>query len=133
MLTASNRRYLEFISGIENKTIGRKRLEKVSQSQITGKRNYKGFNFFSKQDTDLLLALLRGQFNISGFQNKNIRSILTNLNSAQVSRLLKRLHVHGLIKKVRNTYKYYLSKLGKEVLLTSEKLKQMVIIPALNY
>ncbi len=133
ILKASNRRYLEFISGIENKTIGRKRLEKVSQSQITGKRNYKGFNFFNKQDTDLLLALLRGEFNISGFQNKNIRELLTNLSSGQISRLLKRLHVHGLIKKVRNTYKYYLTKLGKEVLLTSEKLKQMVIIPALNY
>ena len=130
---AANRRYLEFISSIENKDAGRKRLEKVSQPKMKNNRNYTGFNFFSEKDTALLLALLRGEFNISGFQNKHIRCLLPGFSSAQVSRLLKRLHVHGLIKKARNTYKYYLTKLGKEVLITAEKIKQLVIIPALNY
>ncbi len=133
ILQASNQRYLEFISGIENKNIGKKRLEKVSQSKKNNNRNYKGFNFFDKEDINLFLTIIRGEFNISGFQNKHIRKLLPDLNSNKVSRLLKRLNVHGLIKKVRNTYKYYITKLGKEVLLTAQKLKQIVIIPALNY
>ncbi len=132
-LKGSNRRYLEFISGIENKALGRKRLEKVTQPKEENNRNYMGFNFFSKKDTSLLLALLRGEFNISGFQNKDMRKALAHLNSGQISRLLKRLRVHGLIKKVGKTYKYYLTKLGKEVLLTAEKVKEMVWIPALSY
>ncbi len=81
ILQASNRRYLEFISGIENKNIGKKRLEKVSQSKKNNNRNYKGFNFFDKEDTNLFLTILRGEFNISGFQNKHIRELLPGLNS----------------------------------------------------
>jgi hypothetical protein len=133
LLKAANRRYLEFISGIDNNTIGRQRLEKVSKSKSVKQRNYKGFNFFSDQDLKLLLNLLRGEFNIAGFQNKHLKQLLGNLNSNQVSRLLKRLLVHGIVKKVKNTYKYYVTKLGKHVLLTALKLKEMVLIPALNY
>lgn len=132
-LRASNQRYLEFVSAIEDKRHGRKRLEKVSRPISNNNRHYKGFNFFSSQDTLLLLSLLRGEFNITGFQNKHLRKLLSGLNSGQISRLIKRLHVHGLIKKVAKTYKYYLTKLGKEVLATAEKVKEMVIIPALNY
>lgn len=129
----SNRRYIEFISAIQNKNVGRKRLEKVSQSKKENNRNYKGFNLFDKKDTAILLTLVKGQFNIAGFQNKNLREFLGGLNSGQISRLLKRLWVHGLVKKVKGTYKYYLTKLGKETLIMAEKLKEMVLVPALNY
>jgi predicted transcriptional regulator len=50
-----------------------------------------------------------------------------------VSRLFKRLRVHGLIKSVGKTYKYYVTKLGKEVIFQAEKIKELVLIPALNY
>ena len=133
ILKASNKRYLEFISGIENKSAGQKRLKKVTEPKKQNNRNYSGFNFFSKKDLSVLLVMLRGEFNISGFQNKNLRKYLPDKSPGQISRLLKRLHVHGLIKKVQNTYKYYLTKLGKEVLLTALKLKQTIIIPSLNY
>lgn len=132
-LCMANQRYLEFISAIEDKNHGRKRLEKVSQTKTSNNRNYKGFNFFSHQDTIILLSLLKGEFNIAGFHNKHLRQLLPHMNSGQISRLLKRLHVHGLLKRARNTYRYYLTKLGKEVLTMAEKIKEMVIIPALNY
>ncbi|NLF43839.1 MAG: winged helix-turn-helix transcriptional regulator [Bacteroidales bacterium] len=133
MLKASNKRYLTFISGIESKSAGQKRLKKVAEPKKENNRNYKGFNFFNKDDLDILFIILRGEYNISGFQNKDLRHHLPEMNTGRVSRLLKRLLVHGLIKKVRNTYKYYLTMLGKEVLLTAEKLKQAIIIPSLNY
>jgi len=133
LFKASNRRYIEFISAIDNKDAGRKRLEKVSQSKKENDRNYKGFNFFNPFDLSILLTVLKGQFNISGFRNSDIRKLLLKLNSGQVSRLFKRLHKHGLIKKVGKTYKYYITKLGKEVFLTALKLKETVLIPALNY
>jgi len=43
--------------------------------------------------------------------------------SAQVTRLLKRLRVHGLIKKVGRRYKYYLTQLGRQVVLMLLKLR----------
>ncbi len=133
LFKASNRRYLEFISAFDNKEVGRKRLAKVTKSKKQNNRNYKGFNLFSKEDLNLLLTVLRGEYNIFGFRNKDIRMKIPEFNTGKVSRLLRRLKVFGLIKKAGNTYKYYLTKLGKELIITAEKLKETVLIPALNY
>lgn len=133
LFKSSNNRYLEFISAIENKDIGRKRLEKISHSKNENNRNYKGFNFFDDKDLSVLLAILKGEFNISGFQNKNLQKLLPGMNRGQISRLLRRMRVHGLIKKVARTYKYYMTKLGKETILNAQKIKEMVLIPAFNY
>ena len=132
LLRASNKRYLEFVSAFDCKETGRKRLDQIAKTKEVKKRNYKGFNFFEDQDLTLLLTLVRGEFNISGFRNKDIRSYLP-FNAAKISRLIKRLHVFGLIKRVKKTYKYYLTKLGKKIIIAAQKLKEAILIPALNY
>ncbi len=133
LFKASNKRYLEFISAFDNKEAGRKRLDKVTKSKQENNRTYKGFNLFCDADLSLLLTVLRGEYNISGFRNKNIRMRIPKFNTGKVSRLIKRLKVFGLIKKAGKTYKYYLTRLGKELVITAEKLKETVLIPALNY
>ncbi len=55
------------------------------------------------------------------------------MNRGQISRLLKRMRVHGLIKKVARTYKNYMTKLGKETILNAQKIKEIVLIPTFNY
>ena len=69
---------------------------------------------------------------INGFTNKNIRHLL-NKNTGQISRLIKRLRMHGLIKKIGNRYKYYLTKLGCKVIAMTIKLRELYVIPALAY
>jgi hypothetical protein len=129
----ANPRYHEFISSIEERKVGTKRLRKVTQRIEKNNRGYKGFNFFDENDMKIIHILTRGEFNISGFRNKNIRKFLPQKSSGQISRILKRLKLHGIIKKATESYKYYLTKMGKEVAMTSMKLKEFVIIPALNY
>jgi DNA-binding HxlR family transcriptional regulator len=73
-----------------------------------------------------------GEFNISGFQNKDLRRRVKGKNTGQISRLMKRLRSHGLIKKIGKTYKYYLTALGKQVIALGLKLKNLYIIPALS-
>jgi len=131
-LKASNKRYLEFISSFDNKESGRKRLEKITSSKNDSNRNYKGFNFFSAADLAILMAILRGEFNINGFRNKSLQKLL-GFNGAKISRLIKRLRVHGLIKKARDSYKYYLTKIGKETIIMAQKIKELVLIPAYCY
>jgi DNA-binding MarR family transcriptional regulator len=75
---------------------------------------------------------VRGEFNIYGFRNKQLQRFL-KLSASQVSRIIKRLLVHGLIKKVKNSYKYYVSKLGKETIIMAQKIKEIEMIPALSY
>lgn len=131
-LKASNRRYLDFISAFDNKEVGRKRLEKVTLSKSENNRNYKGFNFFNVDDLTVLMAIVRGEFNINGFRNKNMQKLL-GFNGGKISRLIKRLRVHGLIKKATDSYKYYLTKIGKETIIMAQKIKELVMVPAYCY
>ena len=131
LLEAAHRRDLEFLSTITDPRAGRDKLDKLSRTIQQEDRSYPGFNLFDAGDDTLLGAMVRGEFNISGLQNKTLRRHLPDKNSGQVSRLLKRLRVHGLIKKVGRTYKYYLTQFGKDVVATGLKLRELVIIPQL--
>lgn len=133
LLEAANRRYLEFLSTIEDPRNGRDKLDKLSQPVRRHGRCYRGFNLFDPGDENLLRAIVRGEFNIRGLQNKTLRPLLGEKSSGQVSRLLKRLRLHGLIKKVGRTYKYYVTQFGKEVIATGLKLRELVVIPQLAY
>ena len=96
-------------------------------------RTYKGFNFFNKADQDVLVYLTSGEFNISGFRSKDLKKRFKKHTPFQLSRILQRLRVIGLIKRIGKTYKYYITTLGNEAILTALKLKNIVIIPQLNY
>jgi len=133
LLQAANRRYLEFLSTIEDPRNGRDKLDKLSQTVEHEGRSYPGFNFFDTDDDALLQAIARGEFNISGLQNKNLRRYLAGKSSTQISRLFKRLRLHGLIKKIGRTYKYYLTRFGKQVIATGIKLRELVVIPQLAF
>ena len=133
LLEAANRRYLEFLSAIADPRAGRDRLDKLSQPVELEGRRYSGFNLFHPDDEELLCSILRGEFNISGLHNKTLRRYLPNRNSGQVSRLLKRLRTHGLIKKIGRTYKYYITAFGKEVVITALKLRELAMIPQLAF
>ena len=123
---------MDFISAFDNKSAGIKRLQKITESKEINNRKYKGLNFFSKNDLKILMSIMRGEFNISGFRNKDLRRLIA-FKSNKISRVLKRLWSHGLIEKAGNSYKYYVTKLGKEAIIMAEKIKKLVIIPAFNY
>jgi uncharacterized membrane protein len=78
------------------------------------------------------MAIVRGEFNINGFRNKNLKKIL-DYPSSKISRLIKRLLVHGLIKKAADSYKYYTTKIGKETIIMAQKIKELVMLPAYCY
>ena len=101
IMEASNRRYLEFISELVDPTAGVRNVDKIAEPVQKNNRNYPGFNLFDQKDRELFIAVVRGEFCISGLQNSTLRRTLTGRTSSQISRLLKRLRLHGLIKKNR--------------------------------
>jgi hypothetical protein len=105
-LRASNYRYLEFISTFPDPSNGEKKLHKISKTVASEERSYKGFNFFDEDDRNLFTVISRGEFNIKGFQNSTLQRFLSAKSPAQISRILKRLSIHGLIRKVGRSYKY---------------------------
>lgn len=131
LLGAVNRRYLEFLSTLDDASAGLLQLDRVTQPVREGPRTYRGFTLLTRADRRLLEVLLRGEFTIGGFQNRDLRHHLPAYDARQMSHLLKRLRAHRLIKKVTRTYKYYLTKLGRLVAATVLKLREFVLIPAL--
>ncbi len=130
VLSAANDRYLQFLSSIDDPTPGLKTLTKISTSVQQGQHAYRGFNLFDDDDQTVFEALCRGEFCISGIRNKTLRQHLASaFKPAQISRLLKRLRLHGIIKKVGKSYKYYLTELGRHVAVAGLTLKTMFLVP----
>jgi len=75
---------------------------------------------------------IRGEFAIYGFTHKSLHQLLPHKTKSQIGRLLKRLHVHGLIKKVAHRYKYYLSDFGRQVSASILKLHDMIVVPVFS-
>jgi hypothetical protein len=130
LLTAANRRYLAFLYDLQDPRVGLKKVEQLAAPARKDDRTYPGFHRFSPA-LDLFVALCRGEWQIRAFQNRSLRGALPLRTGPPIYRLLKRLHVQGLIRKVGRTCQYYLTKCGQEVVLTALKLRELVVIPAL--
>jgi hypothetical protein len=133
LLSAANQRYLKFVSSIATPQVGVEKLHKLVETKTENQHRYKGFNLFSEEDTCLFRSLLQGEFFISGFTNKQLRVYLADKSASQITRLLKRLRVHGIIKKVGKCYKYYLTDFGHHSAATALKLREMVVIPSFAF
>jgi hypothetical protein len=131
LLAASNRRYLEFLSSLDDVSTGARRVDRISRTAQHGTRRYRGFNVLDPQDRKLFEILERGEFNIRGFQNRDLRRHLPERTAPETCRLLKRLRTHGLVKRIGNTYKYYLTKLGRRVIAAALAIREFLVIPVL--
>ena len=132
LMRAGCARYLEFLGELADRSGGQTNLEQISQPVRDDRaRSWRGFNFFLGNDLTVLLGIVRGEYQISGMSNRRMQAVLPGKSSGQIGRILKRLRLHGLIKKVGKTYKYYLTELGRRAVLVGLKLKEHLIVPGL--
>ncbi|MGB8646907.1 MAG: MarR family transcriptional regulator [Anaerolineae bacterium] len=132
-LQAANRRYLEFLSAIETPEVGVQKLQRLTEPCTENAHRYKGFNLLAEADAAILRLVLRGEFAINGLTARAVHTLWPDRTAGQISRLLKRLRVHGLLKKVGRHYKYYLTELGREIATVALKLRELYVIPALAH
>lgn len=131
LMHAANNRYLTFLAAIDNPDAGLKAIDKVAKPAANHGRSYRGFNLLLNDDYELFLTIARGEWAISGFRAADLRAHLPELTPSRSSHLLKRLRLHGLIKKVGHRYKYYLTKLGQRIVATTLAIREFVIVPSL--
>lgn len=127
---AANRRYLEFLSQIEDPQPRVEEVRKMAEPRREHGRSFPGFNLFREADHKLFLALARGEFSISGLTNRAFRRLLPGWTGPQIGRLLKRCRLHGILRKVGRTYKYYLTKVGRAAIAAALRLRECVVLPA---
>lgn len=130
LMGAANWRYLEYLSALEDPSEGARALDKVSAPAREKERSWKGFNLFSVEDLKIFETCMRGEINLAGLSNRMFQTALGK-TSSQVSRLLKRLRTHGLIRKIRWTHRYHLTDLGRKVIAAALKIRKFIVIPTL--
>jgi len=119
---ACNERYLAALASVEQATTLREITQPITRPVSWKKGKVRPLNVFRVEDADLLHAVSRGEFNVNGFRNRDLRAILfkpcadpqrNKRLSALVTRKLRLLRAHGIIAKVSHTHRYLLNEKGK--------------------
>lgn len=123
---ASNTRYVEALAATTSTTPLGKTAAPLCRPVRQPSLRARALNPLAADDAALLEAVARGEFAISGFRNRDIRGRLFGAEptdaaerkrqSTVVTRRLRMLRAHGLIKKVPHTHRYVLTKTGRETL-----------------
>jgi len=89
-------------------------------------RSVRAIHPFDPDDYTLLKAVHRGEFNITGFRNRDLQSLLYSTpsktraeqrqRSAAIGRKLRMLRAHGLIRKRSRSHRYDVSRKGRLIL-----------------
>ncbi len=104
---------------------------KAASPVVENGRSYRGLNFFAERDLKVLEVISRGEYMTFGMQGKDIRQHLDDISPSAMSRIFKRLRLHGIIERVKGTYKYFATAYGKEVIAAGLAVRNLVLIPAL--
>ena len=131
ILLGCNRRYLEFLSAIDDHSAGVRALDRLTEQRRDSQRPIKGLNFFKRTEQQLLRALQRPEFNIHGVRRADLIGLLPHLSPATLSRQLRRLRYLGVIKRVTGTYRYYLTRLGRAAIAAACCITELRIVPTL--
>ena len=120
---AANERYLNALASVEDTTPLGKLTARLCQPVTRNGRRARALNPHAPADAQLLEAISRGEFNINGFRNRDLRQLLFDdasaskqrqrRHAAAVTRKLALLRAHGLIRKVPRTHRYQLTDKGR--------------------
>ena len=131
---AANGRYLDALSVIGEETPSHRILDSVSKPVTKDGQAYRALRPISPDDALLFQAILRGEHLVHGFSNSQIRGHLfpaaakdpnqRRRRSALISRKLRLLRAHGLIRKLPRRRLYRTTPKGHEVMTTALRFRQ---------
>lgn len=122
---SANQRYLAALSQVDADTSLGQVADQVRQPVLRDSRRFRGLNPLSGPDAELAQVLLRGEFLLNGFRNRDVSALLdpqspTPLSqrqrSSRISRLLRLFREHKLLRKVSGTHRYLLTAKGRRTL-----------------
>jgi hypothetical protein len=122
---AANERYLEAVATVADSTPLAQLTEEVCRAVFWRGQRQRGLNPLASADAQLLEAINRGEFVVNGFRNRDLRGLLwsstpeaeeVRRQSAAITRKLRLLRAHGLIRKIPKTHRYQVSPQGREII-----------------
>ena len=120
---SSNKRYLNALASAQSTVPLKDLTNKLCCPAFLNGKRVRALNPYSPEDAALLEAVNRGEFNINGFRNRDLRLLLFGHNqtkdqdkkrqSAVITRKIRLLRAHGLVSKVLKTHLYRLTDKGR--------------------
>lgn len=129
---AANHRYLDALAVVEDPATAYRALDRLTQPvRDAHDRASRAFNPAAPPDLDLFAAVLRGEHTLHGVRNRDVRTRLFGTSAAtdrrrsgQVSRLIKRLHLRGLVAKIPRSRRWRVTQLGHAVMSAAIQLRE---------
>ena len=122
----ANKQYLDALAAAADSTPLSEWTTPICQSVSYHGRSIRGLRPFAPEDSTLLAAVQRGEFTINGFRNRDLQAVLFSSTpktdaerrqrSSIVTRQLRMLRAHGLIRKVTATHRDQVSDKGRRVI-----------------
>jgi hypothetical protein len=132
---AANERYFEALGVVGEPSPTRHLMDPVSRRIVRDGRHYRALRPIDPDEARLFTVLLDGRFLLQGFRNKDVRRrvvpccgddpLARKKASARITRLLRLLRAHGLIRKVSQTFYYRVTSKGTHVMTTALKLREL--------
>lgn len=130
---SANGRYLDALAVVGETRPSHQLLDPVTKRvELNGKR-YRPLHPISAEESKLYRAILRGEHQIQGIRNEDLRQHLfqgdgpdqreRRRQSARITRLLRLLRAHNLIYKVVKTNYYRITKKGLDIMSTALKFR----------
>ena len=122
---AANWRYLEALASVTDKTPAGQASAGVCRAVVREGRRHRALNPWSEKDAALLGAVSRGEYAINGLRNRDLRRHLwikigtdqeERRRAGAVTRQLRLLRVHGLLRKVSGTHRYVVTEGGRKII-----------------
>jgi hypothetical protein len=122
---AANRRYLQALASVTDKTPAGQAAAKVGRAVVRDGRRHRALNPWSEKDAALLAAVSRGEYVINGMRNRDVRRQLwVKVGTDKVerrragagTRQLRLLRAHGLLRKVSGTHRYVVTEGGRKII-----------------
>jgi len=122
----ANESYLGALAAVNDNTKAASLFDQVSRPSSYRGRRVRALRIGDKDDVGLLQAVSRGEWAPAGFRNRDLRRLLhpgkplatvedARKLAARVSRRLRLLRAHGIIRKVPKSHRYRITEKGQQL------------------
>jgi hypothetical protein len=121
----ANERYLDALASVDDSTSLRELVGRVEKPVTWSGKPVRALHPFEDQDRRLLEIISRGEFMINGLRNKDLQPLLyitgaksveeRRRRSSAISRKLRLLRAHHLLRKVPGSHRYHITPTGRQI------------------
>jgi hypothetical protein len=135
---ACNRRYLDALATLDSDTPIQNLVHRICRPVHSNGQRVRALRPWSPEDQRLLQSINRGEFALNGLRNRDLLPHLypeasslpaqeRGRYSARVTRKLRMLRAHGIIRKVTGTHRYVFTTSGREIVTGILQYQQLTL------